>query len=196
MSIQTEINRLNTEKTDILNSIKNKGVDTSSAETLSDVSSLIDNITTKEDLDAELTEQSTLLSNQGVTIDDIKLALQGKTAGGGSSNVVSGSFIPTENYTSADQYFEVDLGFKPSEVIVYRKSWVKGAASINVTFRSDYMGVSVTNTASSGKANEKMVGSSYITISDTGFKVIGNSTYYLVGGSEYIYVAVKEVGVV
>ena len=82
MSIQTEINRLNTAKTDILNSIKNKGVDTSSAETLSDVSSLIDNITTKEDLDAELTTQSTLLTNQGTTIDDIKLALQGKAAGG------------------------------------------------------------------------------------------------------------------
>lgn len=111
MSIQTEINRLNTAKTDILNSIKNKGVDTSSAETLSDVSSLIDNITTKEDLDAELTEQSTLLSNQGVTIDDIKLALQGKAAGGGNKpqNILTndysqigytGNYIKTTGYTT------------------------------------------------------------------------------------------------
>ena len=46
MSIQTEITRLNTAKTNILNSIKNKGVDTSSVSTLSDVSPLIDNIKT------------------------------------------------------------------------------------------------------------------------------------------------------
>ena len=36
-----------------------------------------------EDLSAELTAQGTLLSNQGVTIDDIKLALQNKSAGSG-----------------------------------------------------------------------------------------------------------------
>lgn len=109
MSIQTEINRLNTAKTDILNSIKNKGVDTSSAETLSDVSSLIDNITTKEDLDAELTEQSTLLSNQGVTIDDIKLALQGKAAGGGNEpqNILTNDYSQigyATNYIKSNGY--------------------------------------------------------------------------------------------
>lgn len=44
MSIQTEINRLNTAKTNILNSISNKGVDTSSVSTLDDIPSLIDSI--------------------------------------------------------------------------------------------------------------------------------------------------------
>lgn len=114
MSIQTEINRLNTAKTDILNSIKNKGVDTSSAETLSDVSSLIDNITTKEDLDAELTEQSTLLSNQGVTIDDIKLALQGKAAGGGNEpqNILTNDYSQigyATNYIKSNGYTTTNI---------------------------------------------------------------------------------------
>lgn len=78
MSIQDQITRLNTAKTDILKSISNKGVDTSTVSTLSDVSTLIDNISTNEDLSTELNEQNTLLSNQSVTIEDIKLALQNK----------------------------------------------------------------------------------------------------------------------
>ena len=46
MSIQTEIARLNTAKSNILTSIRNKGVDTSGVSTLSDVSTLIDSIET------------------------------------------------------------------------------------------------------------------------------------------------------
>lgn len=46
MSIQTEINRLNTAKANILTSISNKGVDTSSVNTLNDVPALIDSIET------------------------------------------------------------------------------------------------------------------------------------------------------
>ena len=42
----------------------------------------------KEDLSTELTEQSSLLTTQGVTIEDIKTALQGKTAGGGEEVVL------------------------------------------------------------------------------------------------------------
>lgn len=101
MSIQTEINRINTAKNNILNSISNKGVDTSSVETLGDIPELIDSITTKEDLDAELIEQSNLLSNQGTTIDDIKTALQGKGAGSGENylSVIDGSI---ESFTNGD----------------------------------------------------------------------------------------------
>lgn len=95
MSIQTEINRLNTAKTDILNSIKNKGVDTSSAETLSDVSSLIDNITTKEDLSNELNTYESYLSTQEGTIEDIMSALEGKGIGGGITP--TGEITITEN---------------------------------------------------------------------------------------------------
>lgn len=82
MSIQTEITRLNTAKANILTSISNKGVDTSSVNTLNDIPPLIDSISTEEDLSNELNEQNTLLSNQEVTIEDIKLALQGKGSGG------------------------------------------------------------------------------------------------------------------
>ena len=46
MSIQTEITRLNTAKSNILTSIENKGVDTSSVSTLDDVPELIDSIET------------------------------------------------------------------------------------------------------------------------------------------------------
>lgn len=97
MSIQTEINRLNTAKTDILNSIKNKGVDTSSAETLSDVSSLIDNITTKEDLSNELNTYESYLSTQETTIDDILIAIQNKKEGSGATEIDS---IITRTITS------------------------------------------------------------------------------------------------
>lgn len=45
MSIQTEITRLNTAKANILTSISNKGVDTSSVNTLNDIPPLIDSIT-------------------------------------------------------------------------------------------------------------------------------------------------------
>lgn len=149
-----------------------------------------------EDLTSEFNDYETGLTEQETTIEDIMTALQGKTAGGGSSDIVSGSFVPTANYTSSDQYFECDLGFKPSAVYVYRKVWTSGVQSINGAFKSDYFGFGICNTASSNKAVEKLSTSSYITITDTGFKALGNSTYYLVGGSEYVYVAFKEVGVV
>lgn len=116
MSIQTEINRINTAKNNILNSISNKGVDTSSVETLGDIPELIDSITTKEDLDAELTEQSTLLTNQGTTIDDIKIALQGKIAGGGEEIVLQEKTITP---TTSQQNVIADTGYNGlSKVVV------------------------------------------------------------------------------
>ena len=116
MSIQTEINRKKTAKNNILNSISNKGVDTSSVETLGDIPELIDSITTKEDLDAELTEQNTLLTNQGTTIDDIKLALQGKIAGGGEEIVLQEKTITP---TTSQQNVIADTGYNGlSKVVV------------------------------------------------------------------------------
>ena len=138
MSIQTEINRLNTAKTDILNSIKNKGVDTSSAETLSDVSSLIDNITTKEDLEAELTEQSTLLSNQGVTIDDIKLALQGKTAGGGEEIILQEKTVTP---TTSQQNVVADSNYNGLSKVVVNA--VTSAIDSNIQAENIKSGVSI-----------------------------------------------------
>lgn len=78
MSIQDQITRLNTAKRNILTSLSNKDVNTSNVKTIDDIPSLIDGISTKENLDTELTTQRNLLNNQSVTIDDIKIALQGK----------------------------------------------------------------------------------------------------------------------
>lgn len=108
MSIQTEITRLNTAKTNILNSIKNKGVDTSKASTLSDVSTLIDNITTKEDLSSEFNDYEAYLNTQETTIDDILTALEGKTAGGGGItptgeiSITENGIYDVTNYASAN----------------------------------------------------------------------------------------------
>ena len=124
-------------------------------------------------------------NNLAETINSIEVT------SGGSSNVISGSFIPEENYTSENQFFDIDLGFKPSAVFVYRKIWEAGIPSINATFRNNYFSYSICNTARSGKAVEKLINSSYITITDTGFRVVGNTIYYLVKNSEYIYIAIK-----
>lgn len=89
MSIQTEINRLNTAKTNILKSISNKGVDTSSVNTLNDIPTLIDNISTSENLTSEFNDYETYLSTQETTIDDIITALQNKSEGTGADVIDS-----------------------------------------------------------------------------------------------------------
>lgn len=93
MSIQTEINRLNTAKNNILTSISNKGVDTSSVSTLDDIPTLIDNISTSEDLTSEFNDYETYLSEQETTIDDIILALQNKSAGSGGSTDIEDAMV-------------------------------------------------------------------------------------------------------
>jgi hypothetical protein len=65
-----------------------------------------------EDLSTELTEQSTLLSTQGVTIEDIKQALVGKASGGSEpTNILtndysqigySGTYIKSNGYTTSN----------------------------------------------------------------------------------------------
>ena len=110
MSIQTEINRLNTAKTNILNSIKNKGVDTSSAETLSDVSPLIDSITTNEDLSTELNNYEIYLSTQETTIQDIISALQNKIMSGGKDMVDALLEHRLEGFYSNDRITSIGYG--------------------------------------------------------------------------------------
>ena len=61
----------------------------------------------KEELSTELTEQSSLLTSQSMTIDDIKLALQGKGTGGGITpegiiNITSNGTHDVTNYASAE----------------------------------------------------------------------------------------------
>lgn len=99
-----------------------------------------------------------------------------------------GEFVPSTNLATSSQTMTIDLGFKPSVVVVFRESWEKGTQSINTAFSSDF-NFSICSTASSTKAVEKLVTSSYITKTDSGFTITGNSTYYWVGGVKYIYFA-------
>ncbi len=86
----------------IADSIRNKN-GTSTKYKPSEMATAISEISASEDLSTELTEQSTLLSNQGVTIDDIKLALQNKSAGSGGgsfeSNIYDAELNPVEQGT-------------------------------------------------------------------------------------------------
>jgi hypothetical protein len=66
-----------THLTDIGNSIRSKNGSTTKYKP-SEMATAISAITTKEDLDTELTQQNTLLSTQTVTVNDIKTALEGK----------------------------------------------------------------------------------------------------------------------
>lgn len=69
-----------------------------------------------EDLSTELTTQSTLLTNQGTTIDDIKIALQGKTAGGGEEIVLQEKTITP---STSQQNVIADTGYNGlSKVVV------------------------------------------------------------------------------
>lgn len=109
---------------------------------------------------------------------------------GGGSGDVTGSFTPVENLSDSTKTLEIDVGFRPSAVAVYRKVWAKSAPSINLSFTGDFR-FSVCSTSGSSKAVEKLMGGSYSEITDTGFTVIGNTTYYWVGGAEYGYAAWK-----
>ena len=109
-------------------------------------------------------------------------------AAGGSKNAI-GNFIPANNLATSSQTMSFNLGFAPSAVVVFRETWVNGTPSINTAFSGDFA-FSICSTSGSSKAVEKLVGSSYITKTSTGFTITGNSTYYWVGGVKYIYFAV------
>lgn len=107
------------------------------------------------------------------------------------SNVVYGSFTPSENYVSDAQFLEFQTNFRPTAVYVYREVWVRGTQSINAAFASSTFNFSICNTANSSKAAEKMLMTSTIEILDNGFKISGDTTYYLVGDYKYNYVIFK-----
>lgn len=106
-----------------------------------------------------------------------------------TQNGAIGSFTLSSNLTASAQTHAVSVGFAPSIVVVFRRSWVRGTQSINAAFNGAFT-FSICSTASSSKAVEKLVGSSYITKGSDGFTIAGDSTYYWVAGVEYIYVAV------
>ena len=106
-----------------------------------------------------------------------------------AQNGTIGSFTLSSNLTTSTQTHSVSVGFAPSAVMVFRRTWVKGTRSINAAFSGDFT-FSICSTASSSKAVEKLVTSSYITKNSDGFTITGNSTYYWVAGTEYVYVAI------
>lgn len=106
-----------------------------------------------------------------------------------AQNGAIGSFTLSSNLTTSTQTHSVSVGFAPSAVMVFRRTWVKGTRSINAAFSGDFT-FSICSAASSYKAVEKLVTSSYITKNSDGFTITGNSTYHWVAGTEYIYVAI------
>lgn len=77
---------------------------------------VITNIQTKEDLTTELTTQTNLLITQDETIDDIKIALQGKTAGGGEEIVLQEKTVTP---STSQQNVTADTGYNGlSKVVV------------------------------------------------------------------------------
>ena len=187
MSIATEINRIKKNITNAYNACNSKGATIPDIQNSNNLAETINSIET-----GGIVPSGEISITKNGTYDVTNYASANvNITSGGSSNVVSGSFIPEENYISENQFFDIDLGFKPSAVFVYRKIWRTGIPSINATFKNNYFSYSICNTARSNKAVEKLINSSYITITDTGFKVVGNTIYYLVGNSEYIYIAVK-----
>ena len=111
------------------------------------------------------------------------------TGGVVSQNGTIGSFTLSSNLTTSTQTHSVSVGFAPSAVMVFRRTWVKGTRSINAAFSGDFT-FSICSAAYSSKAVEKLVTSSYITKNSDGFTITGNSTYYWVAGTEYVYVAI------
>lgn len=96
MSIQSQIDRLQAAKADLIAKIEAKGVSVPGDASLDDLAALVQAIDTQEDLSAEMTQQDSL-------IEDIMVALQGKAAGSGDAPVIR-SLSVTENgtYTAPD----------------------------------------------------------------------------------------------
>ena len=127
----------------IADSIRNKN-GTSTKYKPSEMATAISKITTSEDLSSELTEQNTLLSNQVVTIDDIKLALQNKSIGGGGEIVLQEKTITP---TTSQQSVIADSDYNGlSKVIVnaVTSSIDSDIKAINIRKGIDILGVTGT----------------------------------------------------
>lgn len=106
MSIKTEIDRIKQSKVDIISALETKGVTVPSDASIDDLSALVEAIEVggTEDLSSELSTQSTLITTQETTIDNIISALEGKASGG------SGGSVETCDVTINANYYNGVLG--------------------------------------------------------------------------------------
>lgn len=141
MSIQTQIDRLQAAKADLIDKIEAKGVSVPADASLDDLAALVQAIDTQEDLSAEMTAQDVL-------IEDIMEALQGKAAGSGDAPVVRPLSV-TENgtYTAPDG---VD-GYSPVVVDVPEKEPI--TEELSVTKNGEYVPASGVDGYSKVKVN-------------------------------------------
>ena len=112
MSIQSEINRLNVAKSEILTSLSNKGIDTSGVNTLDDIAPLINQLPTNESLlnliypvgsyyetsDDNFNPNNAwvgtwILENDGTTL------VSKKATSGSKFNVTTGTIVGSETHT-------------------------------------------------------------------------------------------------
>lgn len=162
MSIQTQIDRLQAAKADLIAKIEAKGVSVPADASLDDLAALVQAIDTQEDLSAEMTAQDVL-------IEDIMEALQGKAAGDGSGSApVIRALSVTQNgtYTAPDG---VD-GYSPVVVDVPEKEPV--TQELNVTQNGEYIPDSGVDGYSKVKVNVPDIPP----VLDT-LEVTGNGTY-------------------
>lgn len=172
MAIATEIGRLQGAKQDLISRLKAKGVSVPENATLEEITPLIDNISGSEDLDAELTEQETLISQLSTILDS-------KASGGGGTCTL---------ICNADG----DVGVEGTTIIYYTKV-ENGAIKPAVEAVGSSKSLSDVLCGSTVYISEASWTASSISVSDN---ITNYEQVYLQGFFECIFSAPTEAGAI